>query len=119
VEIIIWLTIGILLGAYVFSKGIRTKFNLIVKESINSFRKDNDDDLLDDSKYDAIYDYNYSPKQLKSGKQEPAKQRAPRDNYANSKYTCAACSGPAEPVQGMTGFHYCEVCNKIVPIKKY
>ena len=97
-----------------FNKTIRTRFNLIVKESVNSFRKDNNDDLLDNSKYDTIYQFDYGIKELKPGKQSGPKQ-APS---VNSRYRCSVCNGPAESIHNMPGFFCCEACNKIVdPIK--
>ena len=98
-----------------FNKTIRTRLNLVIKESINSFRKDNNDDLLDNSKYDTIYQFDYGQKELKSGKQDAQKEPL---KATNSKYRCSICDGPAESVRNMPGFFCCEACKKIVnPIK--
>ena len=94
-----------------FNKTIRTRFNLIVKESVNSFRKDNNEDLLDSSKYDTIYQFDHSVKELKPGKQGATKEAI------KSKYHCLICDGPAESVRNMPGFFCCEACGKIVPVK--
>lgn len=116
-DIMIWLIIGVLLGAYIFSKPIRTKCNLIVRESINTFRKDNDDDLLDNSKYDVVYEYNYVTKGLNPGKQAQEKPQAAKSAPA-SKYDCAICGEHVEPVYKMPGYYCCEKCGKIVPLKE-